>query len=171
MVNPGFVYPTFFFANRFSADRSQWLVGPDISSDNTNSLETLQFVQASLRNCLQNHNFCGAKISHVPWRPTRLLKLDHPSKNQIALLNHLEAFDEDFSNYITLSHCWGQGELIQLTSLTYPSLAKGFYVNALPRTFQDAIKITRSLGVSFIWIDSLCIFQDSKEDWGIEASR
>ena len=45
------------------------------------------------------------------------------------------------------------------------------YVNAPPWAFQDTINTTRSLGVSFIWIYPLYIFQDSKQGWGIEASR
>jgi hypothetical protein len=41
----------------------------------------------------------------------------------------------------------------------------------LPPTYQDAIKVTRRLGLQFIWIDSLCIVQDSVEDWGHESGR
>jgi hypothetical protein len=35
----------------------------------------------------------------------------------------------------------------------------------LPRTFADAIEITRKLGVDYVWIDSLCIIQDDEDDW------
>jgi len=43
--------------------------------------------------------------------------------------------------------------------------------DALPKTFQDAIEVTRRLGISYLWIDSLCIIQDSKDDWAREASK
>ncbi|PQE11538.1 heterokaryon incompatibility protein [Rutstroemia sp. NJR-2017a BVV2] len=36
---------------------------------------------------------------------------------------------------------------------------------------QDAVKIARSLGIFYIWIDSLCIIQDSDEDWKAEAAK
>ena len=39
----------------------------------------------------------------------------------------------------------------------------------LPLTFQHAITITRKLGYQYLWIDSLCIIQDSTEDWNIES--
>ena len=39
----------------------------------------------------------------------------------------------------------------------------------LPLTFQHAIAITRKLGYQYLWIDSLCIVQDSKEDWEAES--
>jgi hypothetical protein len=41
---------------------------------------------------------------------------------------------------------------------------------ALPKTFRDAICVCRYLGIGFLWIDSLCIIQDSGEDWGRESS-
>jgi hypothetical protein len=41
----------------------------------------------------------------------------------------------------------------------------------LPVVFQQAISIARGLGISYIWIDSLCIIQDSEQDWDIESSR
>ncbi|KAK7425901.1 hypothetical protein QQZ08_007615 [Neonectria magnoliae] len=36
---------------------------------------------------------------------------------------------------------------------------------SLPKTFRDAVVVVRELGLRFLWIDSLCIIQDSKEDW------
>jgi len=40
----------------------------------------------------------------------------------------------------------------------------------LPKTFRDAIEVVRHLNLQYIWIDSLCIIQDSKEDWAQEAA-
>lgn len=43
-------------------------------------------------------------------------------------------------------------------------------MSSLHQTFQDAVKVALFLGVSFIWIDCLCIYQDSNDDWIQEAS-
>lgn len=40
----------------------------------------------------------------------------------------------------------------------------------VPRTFQDAISVSRILNVRYIWIDSLCIVQDDKNDWAEQSS-
>lgn len=40
----------------------------------------------------------------------------------------------------------------------------------LPKTFRDAIEVTRNIGIKYIWIDSLCIVQDDEEDWERESS-
>jgi hypothetical protein len=39
----------------------------------------------------------------------------------------------------------------------------------LPRNFVDAIRVCIRLGIGYLWIDSLCIIQDSHEDWEQEA--
>ncbi|PTD02123.1 hypothetical protein HYE67_000224 [Fusarium culmorum] len=48
----------------------------------------------------------------------------------------------------------------------------------LPKTIQDAILVTRSLGVRYLWVDALCILQSEgpddvkhREDWSYEAAR
>jgi hypothetical protein len=44
-------------------------------------------------------------------------------------------------------------------------------MDELPLTFRDAILFTRGLGYRYLWIDSLCIIQNSHEDWVIESSH
>ena len=46
----------------------------------------------------------------------------------------------------------------------------GIRIDDLPRTFQDAVTITRRLDVKYLWIDSLCIIQENEEDWTKESS-
>lgn len=42
--------------------------------------------------------------------------------------------------------------------------------SSMPKNFQDAVAVTRHLGIEYIWIDSLCIIQDSAKDWQREAA-
>lgn len=74
--------------------------------------------------------------------------------------------------YATLSHCWGPPgkHPLSTTRSNLASRTQGIPWNELPNTFQDTIMVTRSVGISYIWIDSLCIVQDDAEDWQREAS-
>ena len=47
----------------------------------------------------------------------------------------------------------------------------GIPSSELPQTFQDAISVTRRLQIRYLWIDSLCILQDSSEDWDHESAQ
>jgi hypothetical protein len=38
----------------------------------------------------------------------------------------------------------------------------------LPRTVRDAITVTRSLEYGYLWVDSLCIIQDDKQDQDLQ---
>ncbi|KAL8684922.1 MAG: hypothetical protein Q9218_008069, partial [Villophora microphyllina] len=71
---------------------------------------------------------------------------------------------------MTLSHRWGAASFLKLTLSNLADLVKGFSIAGLPRTFQDAIAVARRLGCKYIWIDSLCIIQNSTEDWIHEAA-
>lgn len=42
---------------------------------------------------------------------------------------------------------------------------------SIPKTFQDAITVARSIGLDYVWIDSLCIVQDDHQDWLKESKR
>lgn len=50
------------------------------------------------------------------------------------------------------------------SSVAFPS-------HDFPQSFQDAICICRALAIEYIWIDSICILQDSSEDWEIQGSK
>jgi hypothetical protein len=41
----------------------------------------------------------------------------------------------------------------------------------MPKTFQDAVVVTRSIGLRYLWIDSLCIIQDDPDDWLRESAN
>lgn len=41
----------------------------------------------------------------------------------------------------------------------------------LPELFRDAARVTKRLGLQYLWIDALWIVQDSAEDWTAEASK
>jgi hypothetical protein len=72
--------------------------------------------------------------------------------------------------YFTLSHCWGNLKPIQLTAETEASLRAGISISSLPKTFRDAIFITSNFSVPYLWVDSICIFQDDLKNWHREAT-
>ncbi|KAM7222746.1 Heterokaryon incompatibility protein (HET) domain containing protein [Rhypophila decipiens] len=82
-------------------------------------------------------------------------------------------------DYLVLSHCWGLPEdkaeaekeknRFCTTSKNYQDRLRGVSYDELPKTFQDAIQVTRALGKKYLWIDALCIIQGPDGDWESEA--
>ena len=79
--------------------------------------------------------------------------------------------DGQKAEYVTLSHCWGKSQPLVTNSKTMEQHLRAIPFKILPKAFQDAVTATRRLGYSYLWIDSLCIIQGSKEDWEIECSK
>lgn len=73
--------------------------------------------------------------------------------------------------WATLSHCWGKTVTIKLTSDSLDERLRGIPMAEMPRNFRDAIVVTRMLGIRYLWIDSLCIIQDSSDDWLHESAK
>jgi hypothetical protein len=59
---------------------------------------------------------------------------------------------------------------VKTTTKTLESHLSGIQPESMPKTFQQAVEVTKKLGISYLWIDSLCIVQDDNQDWEWEAS-
>ncbi|RYO97731.1 hypothetical protein DL765_011108 [Monosporascus sp. GIB2] len=73
--------------------------------------------------------------------------------------------------YAALTHCWGGKINPMLTTHTLGAFLVSLPYAELPANFRDAITITKRLGLRYLWIDALCILQDSKSDWELESKR
>jgi hypothetical protein len=74
---------------------------------------------------------------------------------------------------LTSSLCqWGnESKRCITTQATLKSRKSSIPWDELPKTFQEAILVTRDLGLNYLWVDSLCIIQDSKVDWQLESAE
>jgi hypothetical protein len=82
----------------------------------------------------------------------------------------LKVTNQQRGAWVALSHCWGTAEQYTTTTVNLDDHRKAIRFEGLPRTFQDAITVTRKLGYQFLWIDSLCILQDNHSDWVAESA-
>lgn len=120
-----------------------------------------------MSNCAKNHKDCNGNQKDQAKLPTRLISVNDEVP-RLVLTAGWEGKDSP-QRYSTLSHCWGTEPFLQLTEQNHDTLLEHISSSQLPQTFADAIKITRELGLSYIWIDSLCIKQGDTADWVREA--
>ena len=146
---------------------SKWpIIGAahDISHDSS-SQSCMALATSFLNDCTKNHKECHRLAK--PSLPTRVIDIGSEGGN----IKLYETTAEE-GDYAALSHCWGQSaNPVITTSKNLPERVASIKFNDLPKTFQDAVTITRRLGVPYLWIDSLCIIQDSAEDWAKEAMK
>jgi hypothetical protein len=103
--------------------------------------------------------------------PTRLLSIVDPSNIQGSRVHLIETHDTVYS-YATLSYCWGRsGDEWLCNTHNLDRYLCDIDRKSLPATILDCIVIAANLGIRYIWIDALCIIQDSDSDWATESSK
>ncbi|KAM7189098.1 Heterokaryon incompatibility protein (HET) domain containing protein [Naviculisporaceae sp. PSN 640] len=150
------------------------------------SWRTFELFQQWMTTCLTDHGNCTLSLSGERiddnWAGDNLGNTELPSRvldvfekeDDIIKLVETCTLDQKRAPYVTLSHCWGPPDKQPLTT-TRENLqehtSSGIPVSSFPKTFRDAIDITRQLDIQYLWIDSLCIVQDDEEDWLAESEK
>lgn len=140
-------------------------IGPAraISRDSSNN-ECIKLARHWLDGCLNKHELCNREST--PHLPSRVIDVGSQEKKPHLYISHGEQ-----AEYAALSHSWGGKVPLETTISTIEDRKEALHFNDLSKTFRDAVEVTRQLGIPYLWIDSLCILQDSREDWDSEAAK
>lgn len=124
-----------------------------------------------------SHISQGTEAHFVPLLPARVLDLGWaPSDGTSAKMRLHISTESEQACYVALSHRWGLKSSKQkmpsrttLRNICHQCDEIDF--QGLPRTFRDAVTVTRKLGFRYLWIDALCIVQDDPNDWRLESTN
>jgi len=141
--------------------------------DDTKSYQSLiATIEKWGRSCLEEHRACQ---QGGPFKmPTRLIDVGVSPADVMRLV---ETSKMQTDPYTALSYCWGPGgNNLRTTYANYTRMLREIKDESLPRTIRDAVKVTRSLAVRYLWVDALCIIQpeskgDAYSDWATEAGK
>ena len=137
--------------------------------DSTSSPQTLALASTWVQNCLAGHQACTkANATNDPILPSRVIDIGGGDTRTVKLW---EPVANTPARYMCLSYCWGGADFIRTTTANIQSHLNGISLDRLPAVFQDFIQVARAFQVMYVWMDSLCIIQDSTEDWQREAGR
>jgi hypothetical protein len=139
-------------------------------SGDTASAMSFERTHKWLNECENTHQHCGTgRNVQLPKRVIDLQPLDDCPRGHGVKLVETEGMT---STYACLSHCWGKDPMpVRTTMETLKEHTRFIPWDSLPKTFQDAAVIARRLEIRYLWIDSLCIVQDSATDWQVESSK
>lgn len=139
----------------------------DPGDTSTGSSLNLRLGSIWLRDCLRNHYICTFRTNTLPALPYRVLDVGSLVGSQDPFLS---VGTGRLGRYVTLSYRWGEVNTFVTTSKNIDEYRRRVSPHVLPKTLQDAIHVTRELGIRFLWIDGLCIVQDSALDWDQQSA-
>ncbi|KAF4628403.1 hypothetical protein G7Y89_g9746 [Cudoniella acicularis] len=157
------------------------LNGPFLSDQNVSKIRNW------IKDCDEHHDGCCADLKQLAsieagtFLPTRLVDIggfvDDIHHPRLVITSEMQpkSSEDRVTKYIALSYCWGPVDgttkLLKTTRKTIGSRTQKIELETMPQTFQDAVLVARTLGIQYLWIDSLCIIQDNSRDWQIESSK
>lgn len=137
-----------------------------MSDSHTGSEANFRLAKQWLQECASSHSSCPRPAETE--LPTRVLDVGPADGSKPPVLC---ATYGKHDTYVALSHCWGRVAPLTTTTKTLEDRLACISMPSLPKTFQEAVVIARSMGVRYLWIDSLCIIQNSPVDWATESAR
>lgn len=124
-----------------------------------------------MEECAKSHPNCPRSSfwAEAPL-PTRVIDVGLDGGEVRLRLSHDISQDDAARGYSALSYVWGMDQPKTATG-NFAARSQSLGGISLPQTIVDAIQVTRSLGIPYLWVDSLCILQDSPDDISREISR
>jgi hypothetical protein len=134
----------------------------------TDTEQVFSLARDWLKQCQTCHSECQ-NVSRVKnFVPTRLLDISTGLGGTITSIRlrvtSTTSGNDQKMEYLALSHCWGKEKTTTLKISTFAASQTSIPLSSLPKNFLDAAIITIKLGFKYLWIDSLCIIQDSPLD-------
>lgn len=128
-------------------------------------------IKTWLEECKSSHqSYCGRREGRDKEGNTFRLVFLGGGEQPHARLVDVNTLDLK-TEYVTLSHRWNSST--KATETTQTNVANAYQsisLDAYPRHFKEVMSLARRLGFSYIWIDSICIIQDPREDWSKQAT-
>ncbi|KAH9856595.1 heterokaryon incompatibility protein-domain-containing protein [Lenzites betulinus] len=135
---------------------------------NVGSTRAFQSARELMQNCEQNHERCREIVipAEETTLPKRLINCTDPERPRLV-----ESPEGECGQYVALSYVWGGDQPFKTTLSNVRKYERGLELALLPQTIQQAIRVTRELGFELLWVDSLCIVQDSENEKQHEIGR
>jgi hypothetical protein len=147
---------------------------PNPTNNSTGSDEAFALARRWIDTCAETHENCDKRSSSTRRIPRRLLDVTQvvdKTEGVVRLVNTAErmADGSQMLQYVTLSHRWNPTyNCFTFASNIHEHETQGIEMTRLSKTFAEACVTVKKLGLTYIWIDSLCIIQDSNTDKGLE---
>ncbi|OAG01189.1 uncharacterized protein CC84DRAFT_278192 [Paraphaeosphaeria sporulosa] len=140
----------------------------DVDDQHKQQGDTVRHAKRWLEECSHDHADCRHDVQGIlanKTLPTRLIDM-LPEGNvglSVRIVNGADLDDRQSPDYAALSYVWADDEL-KLSTARLDAMQRNLPREALPKAINEAITKAQDIGLRYLWVDNLCVLQDSQGD-------
>ncbi|KAJ4358102.1 uncharacterized protein N0V89_002681 [Didymosphaeria variabile] len=140
----------------------------DVDDQQKQQSDTVTNAKRWLEECSHDHEACRhIHHGHVAGKtlPTRLIDIlpDGKAGFSVRVVNGADLDEHNRPDYTALSYVWADDEL-KLSTARLEAMQSDLPRDILPKAINEAITKAQDIGFRYLWVDNLCVLQDSDED-------
>jgi serine/threonine protein kinase len=136
------------------------------TDDDQEPCDPVSHAKSWIDECAQSHHACHQHSTGPKTLPTRLVDIrpNNATDGTVRIVDSASLGDTSSSiDYISLGYLWDQHEPV-LSTDRLQAMRNELGRDSLPRALNEAIAAADRMGYRYLWVDSLCVLQDSEED-------
>ena len=130
------------------------------------SNSSLNKISSWLMDCQGTHTLCQDRSEIRPARLLEIMEIDSHFSLRLQDTQQLGSVP-----FAALSYCWGGNQTLKCLDDVLSQFIIDIIFSDLPATIRDAVTVCRCLGIKYLWVDVLCIVQDSLHDKTTEIAK
>lgn len=113
------------------------------------------------------YQYCRQPSQNENVLPYRVIDVGSPDGSKDAFLS---VGHDRPGEYATLSYRWGTTATLTSTTNSVRDRQCKIPLESFPSIIRDGVILVRKLGIQYLWVDALCILQDSRSDWAEQSA-
>lgn len=140
----------------------------DVADQQQQQSDTMIHAKRWIEECSHDHEACRYNHHEIvvsKTLPTRLIDIlpDGDAGVSVRVVNGADLDENKCPDYIALSYVWADDEL-KLSTARLEAMQTELGRDTLPKAINEAIAKAQDIGFRYLWVDNLCVLQDSDED-------
>ncbi|KAL1612648.1 hypothetical protein SLS60_000877 [Paraconiothyrium brasiliense] len=140
----------------------------DVADQQQQQSDTMIHAKRWIEECSHDHEACRYNHHEIvvsKTLPTRLIDIlpDGDAGVSVRVVNGADLDENKCPDYIALSYVWADDEL-KLSTARLEAMQTELRRDTLPKAINEAIAKAQDIGFRYLWVDNLCVLQDSDED-------
>lgn len=141
------------------------------SVDHKKEHEPFARARTWLDECSREHEACRRPETEAKMLPTRLLDIQPDDSSSVRVIDSTDLMSSPTKvDYLAINYVWSNTD-VTLSTGRLDNMQTDILREQLPVAINEAFTAAARMGFRYVWVDSLCVIQDSIEDKQRECTK